>query len=138
MARNSKASKNSVKKQVSDTHRYCLYCKAHRDGHGFDKHQAACKTIWQIQRRQKDPVRPQSLENRSEKQTRAEKVLDPCRHNALLLANRNNLKGELQVDGDTPIPQCSESSDEGDSETGPGECNYQAQFLLNVHFLMFN
>ena len=116
-------------------HRYCLYCKAHCDGCGFNKHQAACKTIWQIQCRQKDPVRLQALENCSKKQTQAEKFFNPCRHDALLLANRNNLKGELQVDGNILIPQC---LDKGDSEMGPAECNYQVQFLLNVHFLMFN
>ena len=50
-----KAPKKSIKKQVSDMHRYCLYCKTHRDGHGFDKHQAACKIIWQFQHRQNHP-----------------------------------------------------------------------------------
>jgi hypothetical protein len=77
MPRNPIAHERSIKKQVNDTHRYCLYCKAHRDGRGFDKHQAACKIISQLRRRRKNPVVPLSLENHSEKQMRDEKVVNP-------------------------------------------------------------
>jgi hypothetical protein len=36
-------------KSVKETaaYRYCRYCKANRDKRRFDKHQAACKLIWQ-------------------------------------------------------------------------------------------
>lgn len=74
MPRNAKGHKKSIKKQVSDTHRYCPYCKAHRDGRGFDKHQAACKVIWQLERRRKEPARPLDC---SEKWTQAENALNP-------------------------------------------------------------
>ena len=77
MPRNPIAHERSIKKQVNDTHCYCLYCKAHRDGRGFNKHQAACKIIYQLQHRQKNPVMPLSLENHSKKQMRVEKVVDP-------------------------------------------------------------
>jgi bisphosphoglycerate-independent phosphoglycerate mutase (AlkP superfamily) len=36
----------------STNYRYCRYCKANRDKRRFDKHQAACKIIWQQQDRQ--------------------------------------------------------------------------------------
>ena len=81
MPRNSKAHKKSLKKQVDDTHRYCLYCKAHCNGQGFNKHQAACKIVWQLQCRQKSHVKPQSLENHFEKQTQAERVVSPIEVN---------------------------------------------------------
>ena len=77
MPRNPIAHERSIKKQVNDTHCYCLYCKAHHDGRGFDKHQAACKIIWQLQHRRKNPVMPLSLENHSEKQMWVEKVINP-------------------------------------------------------------
>ena len=48
-----RSSKKRLKEDL--THRYCLYCKANRDNHGFDKHQAACHVIWQLQRRQQNP-----------------------------------------------------------------------------------
>jgi len=38
------------------THRYCPYCKANRDNHGFDKHQAACRVIWELRCRQQNPA----------------------------------------------------------------------------------
>ena len=77
MPRNAIPHERSIKKRVNDTHRHCRYCKAHRDGRGFDKHQAACKIIWQLQRRREDPVAPPSLKNHSETQTRVEKVVNP-------------------------------------------------------------
>jgi len=50
----------SVKDEVNHTYRYCIYCKANRDNRGFDKHQAACRVIWQLQRRQEDSARHRS------------------------------------------------------------------------------
>ncbi len=52
----------SSKKRLKEdlTHRYCLYCKANRDKRGFDKHQAACRVIWQLQCRQQNPAIRQS------------------------------------------------------------------------------
>ncbi len=47
-------STKKAKKRVDSMHRYCLYCGAHRDGRGFDKHQAACKLIWQLHRKRRD------------------------------------------------------------------------------------
>ena len=126
-----KAPKKSVKKQLSDTHRYCLYCNAHRDGRGFDRHQAACKIIWQLQCRKKNPARSLSLENCSKKQMRAEKVVDPLVPIEVNFFDNPThchqlteiLKDELQVDRDILIPQC---LDGGDSEMtlGDSECNY--------------
>ncbi len=64
MPRNKRSTGKKAKKLESSSYRYCLYCKANRDGRGFDKHQAACKIRWQIQRRHKDRiVRSQSAEN---------------------------------------------------------------------------
>ena len=76
MPQRTKAHRKSAKRQASNTHHYCRYCKANRDGRGFDKHQAACKIIWQLQCRQQDPIKPRSFKNRSEEQMRAEKVVN--------------------------------------------------------------
>ena len=65
--------KGVTKEKQGDMHRYCHYCKANRDGCGFNKHQAACKIIWQIRQRQENP---RSLEIHSEEQ-RFEKVINP-------------------------------------------------------------
>ena len=46
------SSKKRLKEDV--THHYCLYCKANHDNCGFDKHQAACRVIWQLQCRQQN------------------------------------------------------------------------------------
>jgi hypothetical protein len=62
----------SVKAQVNNTHRYCLYCQAHRDKRGFDKHHTACKIIWQKQQRRQNPPAAKQLEQR----TQAENVVN--------------------------------------------------------------
>jgi hypothetical protein len=61
----------SVKGEVSNTHRYCIYCKANRDRRGFDKHQAACKTIWKLQQQRQ---RPQLFAEHGAEETEAETV----------------------------------------------------------------
>jgi len=53
-----RSSKKRLKEDL--THRHCLYCKANRDKRGFDKHQAACRVIWQLQCRQQNPETRQS------------------------------------------------------------------------------
>jgi len=60
----------SVKGQVNGAHHYCLYCQAHLDKCGFDKHQRACKIIWQQRQQNTRPAR------QLKKQTQAEKVIN--------------------------------------------------------------
>jgi len=60
-------------KEISNTHRYCKYCKANWDKRGFDKHQTAYKIIWEIQCR-KQNQQCQSVVKPSEEQTQAEEV----------------------------------------------------------------
>jgi hypothetical protein len=97
------------KYKESTTYRYCSYCKANRDKRRFDKHQAACKIIWQLQHRHQ---KLQSSSKPINKQTEGEEI-----DNSVIKVNfrlpsyttvvtRNNLKGGdgPQVDGDISIP----------------------------------
>jgi hypothetical protein len=102
----------------STTYRYCPYCKANRDKRRFDRHQAACKTIWQHQRGQQNPQLSAGHINNS-----------PIKVNFSLpnfaaVVTRNNLKDGPQVDNDIQIPNLFDQEDE---ELGTAACETAEQ-----------
>ena len=77
MPKIAKRHRKSFKQELGGLHRYCTYCQRNRDRRGFDKHQAACKIIWQIRHRQEGSKRLRSMENRNEELTQVQKIAAP-------------------------------------------------------------
>lgn len=123
----------------STAYRYCRYCKANRDNRRFDKHQTACKLIWQQAQQQ---LRLSA--ERINEQTEREKV-----DNSLIKVNfrfptyttvvtRNILKdgpSTVDGDGDTWIPDSFEEEVATAAYKTAEECNcpfitYQFYLLM--------
>lgn len=114
MPRRAKSHGKSVKQQINDSHRYCRYCNANCDKRGFEKHQTACKTIWEIQHhRQQNPERILSLETHIGEEIRSSdginvSPLSPV--NPIILTSF--LKNEPKFNNvDISIPECFDARD---------------------------
>lgn len=71
--------RKTYKQQANDTHRFCNYCKTNRDRRRFEKHQAACKVLWQIRHKKNDPKnqnRRDCLERQDEEPTRTQETIN--------------------------------------------------------------
>ena len=135
-------------KSVKETtaYRYCHYCKANRDKRRFDKHQAACKLIWQ----QAQPQLRLSVEPITDSELkRVDNFLIKVEFGfatyATTAVTRNILKdGPSRVesvdgDGDIWIPDSSQFEEEVTAAACKAgeECNYSF-ILYQVYLLMCN
>lgn len=123
----------------STTYRYCSYCKANRNKRRFDKHQAACKIIWQQQRHRRQklqllskPINEQTERKIDNSMIKVNFILPTY---ATIVVTRNNLKDsdgpQVLLDGDVSIPDSFEEMAMAACETVTAEqCKY---FLLLIY-----
>jgi hypothetical protein len=124
----------SVKETAA--YRYCRYCKANRDKRRFDKHQAACKLIWQQAQQQlqlsAEPIA--DLELKRVDNFQIEVNFRFAAYTTTATITRNILKGSpsrVDDDGDVRIPSPSSFQFEEEAEEATAAackthegCNY--------------